>query len=146
MNIIKITIFLVMTVFLFLNTACSEQEKTSKTTVEDVKKEALEAVETAGSYTMEQRQAYQRQLADKLVEYDRDIATLKQQLAMVKATAGQKTQEKIDMLQAKVEDMKKRTEELKNASGEAWKEIRRGLEKAGNDLERSISDAMKNFE
>ena len=145
MNAIKITTFLLLAAILFSNTACSEQKKATQTTMEDVKKETVEAVETAGSFTMEQRQAFQRKLTDKLTEYDRNIATLKQQLTVVTTTAGQKTEEKIEMLQAKLDDIKKRSEELKDASGEAWEDLRKGLERAGDDLDKSFTEAMKNF-
>jgi outer membrane biogenesis lipoprotein LolB len=145
MKIIKITIFLLMAAFLILNTACSEQEKEAKTTMEDVKKETREMVETAKSYTMEQRHAYQQELADKFAEYDRKIETFKQQMNMVKGETERKMQENIDMLQSKVDDMKKRAEKLKNAGGDAWTDLRNGLEKAEDDLDRSFSEAMKNF-
>jgi len=145
MNIIKMTTYFLLAAFLLLSAACGEQKKETNTTMEDVKKEAQEAVETAGSYSLEQQQVYQRKLADKLAEYDRNIATLRQQLGMVTAAVGQKSQEKLDMLQANVDDMKKKVEELKNASGKAREDLRIGLEKAGEELDKSFSEAMKNF-
>ena len=74
----KILVVLVIGL-LSLAVGCSEraqtvkQEKKAKTTMEDVKKETGEMVETAKSYTLEQRQAYQKELADKFVKYEQDI-------------------------------------------------------------------------
>ena len=148
MNIVKITTFLLLAAFLFLNAACGEQEKKPKTTMEDVKTETRNMAETAKSYTLQQRQVYQQELADRIAEYDRKIEDLKQRMIMVYGATEQKMQEqiKLDELQEKVKNMKNRAKELEDASGDAWIDLQNGLEKAGKDLDRSFSEAMKNFQ
>ena len=137
----KILVVLVIGL-LSLAVGCSEraqtvkQEKKAKTTMEDVKKETGEMVETAKSYTLEQRQAYQKELADKFVKYEQDIEDLKQKMIMVSGDTEQKMQEqiKLDVLRDKLADMESRAQELKDASGDAWDDLKKGLDKAGKDL------------
>jgi len=152
MNTLRLIIILLALAFLSLVAGCGEQKQATtqkeetKVTTEDIKKEAKELVETTKSYTMEQKEAYEQQLANKLDEYAQKIAALKAQMVTMQGEAQKDMQEKIDSLHAKVEDMKSKALELQNASDAAWDDLKAGLDKAEDDLEESFTTAMQNFQ
>ena len=85
MNTLRLLIILLALVLLSLNAGCGEQQATTqkeetKVSTEEIKKEAKELVEITKSYTMEQKEAYEQQLANKLDEYAQKIAALKAQV------------------------------------------------------------------
>ena len=137
---------------LFLAAGCGEQKQPdsqkqeAKTTTEDIKKEARDLVETARTYTMEQQQAYEQQLGQKLDEYARKVAALKAQVATMTGAAKEDMQDKIGSLHTKVEDMKNKAQELQAASGAAWDDLKEGLDKAEDDLEEAFNSAMQKFD
>jgi len=137
---------------LFLAAGCGEQKQPdsqkqeAKTTTEDIKKEARDLVETARTYTMEQQQAYEQQLGQKLDEYARKVAVLKAQVATMTGAAKEDMQDKIGSLHTKVEDMKNKAQELQAASGAAWDDLKEGLDKAEDDLEEAFNSAMQKFD
>lgn len=152
MNFARVLSVFTFLAFLFINYGCSDQEQpamqvkeSETTTIEDVKKEAGELVEATKEYTLEQKEAYERQLAGKFEEYEKKLSTLRQQLNMAGGDVKQRMQEKIESLQGKLDDMKSMTEQLKDTSGEAWNDMKVGLDKAEDDLNKAFSDAMQNF-
>jgi TolA-binding protein len=151
MNRVKLWIIVIFVMLMAFSSGCSEQKeatmqpKENKTTAEDVKQEAKEMVQTTTTYTMEQKEAYEQKLAEKLETYNQQISTLKQQMVMLQGEAEQKLQDQINSLQTKVEDMKNRSDELKDAGGEAWNNLKDGLDKAGDDLDQAFTEAMQKF-
>jgi anaerobic ribonucleoside-triphosphate reductase len=141
-----------MLVLLSLTAGCGEQQQATthkeetKITTEDIKKEAKELVEATKSYTMEQKKAYEEELAKKLDEYGQKTGALKAQLMTMQGEAQKDMQEKIDSLHAKVEDMKSKALELQNSSDAAWDDLKAGLDKAEDDLEEAFTTAMQNFQ
>ena len=152
MHTVRFLIIILMLALLSLTTGCGEQQQAptqkeeTKVTTEDIKKEAKELVEATKSYTMEQKKAYEEELATKLDEYGQKIEALKAQLMTMQGEAQQDMQEKIDSLHAKVEDMKSKALELQNASDAAWDDLKAGLDKAEDDLEEAFTTAMQNFQ
>jgi TolA-binding protein len=151
MNRVKLWIIVIFVMLMAFSSGCSEQKeatmqpKENKTTAEDVKQEAKEMVQTTTTYTMEQKEAYEQKLAEKLETYNQQISTLKQQMVVLQGEAEQKLQDQINSLQTKVEDMKNRSDELKDAGGEAWNNLKDGLDKAGDDLDQAFTEAMQKF-
>ena len=84
MKFLKYTLIVVTATTLLIAAGCSEEKKPamqeggSKTTTADIKKEAKDLVETTKSYTMEQKEAYEKELADKFAEYSRKIYAFNQ--------------------------------------------------------------------
>ena len=135
----------------FLTAGCSEQQQATtqkegtKATVEDVKKEAVDIVEVTKSYTMEQKEAYEQQLATRLDGYKQKISVFKAQMGAMKGNAQKVMQKKIDTLQAQLEEMKNKVLELQDASGEAWNDLKKDLDKAGEDMNEAFTNAKTNF-
>ena len=142
---------LFLIIFVALATGCRQrqesrtQEEGNKTTMEDIKKEVKEMVKTTTSYSLEQRNAYEKQLAQKIDAYGKKIQALKEQMMIAKGEAEKKLQEQIDMLQAKTDDLKNKAEDLRNATGQAWDELKKGLDKAVDDLDEAFSKAMQSY-
>jgi hypothetical protein len=134
--------------------ACSNQEETPKpkteVTAEDVKNEAAEAMETAEKYTMAQKEAYMQKIQTRLEEIDRDIEVLgnKIQNGATEMTAeGQaKLQATLKTLQAQKEGVVRQYEELETSGGEAWEELKTGMDAAMKKLNAAFDKAKAEFE
>ena len=152
MRVTRIFIILFAVSFLLLNAGCSQspqqesKEKEVKTPMGEVSKKAADAMATTESYTMEQKKAYEQELADKFAKYEQKISLLKEQMAMAGEESKKNLQQNIENLQAKVGEMESRTNELKNASGFAWSDMKKGLDKAVADLDKAFAEAMQNFQ
>ena len=151
MQLVKILLIVMTITSLLLTAGCSEekepamQKEGTKTTAADVKKEAKELMATTKSYTLEQREAYEKELAKKFAEYDRKIFVLKEQLVDATEETRQKLQEQINMLLTKEGDLRNRAKGLKEASGKAWDDLKKGLDKASADLDEAFAKAMQKF-
>jgi hypothetical protein len=147
----RLVLFFLAAAFFLMAVGCSEQktsmqEEKPKPTAAEVKKEAKDLVETTESYTMEQKQVYEQQLVQQLEEYSQKISALKDQVAMMPGEAKTAMQEQINMLDTDLQDMEAKAGEMKDASGQAWEDMKQGMEQAEKDLNQAISNAMQNFQ
>jgi len=151
MKTMRLLLILGAAAFLFLAVGCSEQkssvqEEKPQTTAEDVKKEATDMVETAKSYTMEQKQAYEEKLAKELDEYRQKISALRAQMTQAKDSVQKEMQDTMDRLQTDIDAMGNKVDAMKNASGEAWDSLKEGADRAAEDLNQAYSDAMQQMQ
>jgi hypothetical protein len=94
---------------------------------------------------MENKDVYRRKIEALLKEWEDKIDEL---LAKAdEATAGARSQyhEHLQTLQAKQEVARHKLHELKGESGEAWEEIKDGMEDAWADLKQAFEKAAAKF-
>ncbi|UCD56671.1 MAG: hypothetical protein JSV16_12690 [Candidatus Hydrogenedentota bacterium] len=131
-------------------TACGKQAEPPKeeaeVSAEDVKKESLEALETAKAYTLQQKQEYQNKIEAKLDEVDAQIDELKARAEQAKDETKAKLYKQIEELQKKQEAAREKLEELKTASEQAWEKLKSEMDAAVEDLENFIKDLIPPFE
>jgi predicted RNase H-like nuclease (RuvC/YqgF family) len=128
-------------------TGCKKSEKSgTEVTSQEVKKEAREAYETTMVYTEQKKEGYQKQIEAKLKEYDRKIEELEARAKKLKKQAREEINKEIRMIKKERQDLARKAEEMKTASGKAWEDIKAGVDKAAADLEKAIGKASKHFE
>jgi TolA-binding protein len=124
---------------------CSEQKKPANkkqnVTTEDITKEVQDVVETASAFTEQQRQEYQRQIEAKLKEYDQKVNTMITQIENMKESASEDLKGEIDTLSNKKEEVAKKIDAIKVASGAAWDELKVGIDNALAELEKALEQA-----
>jgi hypothetical protein len=133
--------------------SCSSQEETpkpkTKVTAEDVKNKAAEAVDTAADYTMEQKEAYMQKIDIRLKELDRDIEALGNRIQAgtdeMTAEGRAKLEASLQTLKAQKEGAVEQYEKLKTSGGQAWDELKAGMDAAMKKLDTAFDKAKAEF-
>ncbi|BCR06748.1 hypothetical protein DESUT3_38170 [Desulfuromonas versatilis] len=94
---------------------------------------------------MEEKQAYREKFEARLRELKAQLELLEAKADLAKAEAGIEYQKQIKELRQKRDAMSARLEELKKAGGDAWRDLRTGLEKAAEDLKGALERARDKF-
>lgn len=94
---------------------------------------------------MEDKDLYREKIEAKLKEIKARMELLEAKAAQVKAEAKLEYQRHLDELHQKREGLRSRLDELKSSGGEAWKDLRAGMEKAADDLKQAIDKALDKF-
>jgi hypothetical protein len=121
------------------------QPVTPFTTAEDVGRETAEALQTMQAYTIHQQEEYQQKVGTKLGELAKGIATLQAKAERAGAQGKTELNTMLAELQQKKEATRRHFEALKAASGEAWSDLKAGMEAAMKDLERGYDRAHARF-
>ena len=132
--------------FLF---ACGDQDNTMTKNVDvsatDVKRESKETLETLKAYTIEQREMYQDKIEAKLNELDSQIDTLRARAENATTAVQAEIDKAIRELQQQQETAMQQATALRDASGEAWSDLKNGLDNAVADLQQAYDKARSRF-
>lgn len=94
---------------------------------------------------MEDKSAYEQKQQARLDEWAAEIEKLKAKAKRADAEAKIKLDEEIkeaEAMRAKVED---KLEELRSSTGDAWTDVKRGLDDAAESLGKSLRAAVSRF-
>jgi uncharacterized protein YicC (UPF0701 family) len=94
---------------------------------------------------MEEKTAYQEKYEAKLKEWKAKIDQLEARAEQAKADAKIDYQEKIKELKAQEKTARSKLEEIKKSGSAAWKDLKGGLEKAGDELNSALDKAVSKF-
>lgn len=94
---------------------------------------------------MEPKQEYQRKMEAQIEKIQSQIDELKVKASLAKADAKDAYQEQIDTLNSKYSIATSKLEQLKDSSGNAWEEMKTGLERAWGELQDSFNKASTHF-
>jgi putative sterol carrier protein len=94
---------------------------------------------------MQNRDVYVKKVEAQLDEWDADIQKLKARAKKASADAKLEYKSRIDMLKRKQTEAGDKLDELKNASDDAWEDLKQGLENATNALGSSLKSAAAHF-
>lgn len=94
---------------------------------------------------MEEKSAFQEKYEAKFKEWKAKIAQLEARAEQVKADAKIEYQEKIKELKEKEKTAHRKLDEIKKSGSETWKDLRSGLEKAGDELKASLDRVVSKF-
>jgi hypothetical protein len=94
---------------------------------------------------MGMREAYQDKIEAQLKEWQARIDVLKAQAE--KAAADEKAEYYADVeaLRARQQEVRKKLDELRAASEEAWEDVRTGVETAWSDMKHAVERAADKF-
>jgi chromosome segregation ATPase len=128
---------------------CGEKEQTQSkpatVSKEDVKKEAKEAYDATKVYTQEQMQAFWEQTETRLAEYKKEIDQLQAKAEKLEGDAKAKAEQQLTALGQKRDEVSEKLKELSSSSGNAWKELKSGIDASMEDLGNSYKKAAAEF-
>ena len=128
---------------------CGEQEqaqsKPATVSKEDVKKEAMEAYDATKAYTQEQMQAFREQTETRLAEYKKEIDQLQAKAEKLGGDAKAKAEQRLTALRQKRDEVSEKLKELGSSSGNAWDQIKSGIDAAMEDLGNAYEKAAAEF-
>lgn len=140
---------LVLTIVIVLGTelliGCSKKNEVEKSekvvTTKEFKKETKEALETAVAFTEQKKKEYQKKIEAKLKEYDKKIEILESRASELKEEGRTRFDQEIKELRKNKETVQKKLVELKRSSGKAWKDVKEGIDRALDKLDKSYNQA-----
>ena len=133
---------LLITGLVALCLGCGTQEEPKKTvTPGDVKQEAKEAAKTTKEYLAQQQEKYLKQAQEKLNDLDKKIADLREQAEKQTGELQQKLSKEADGLKKQTNALKEKLAAMKDASGDAWKKLKSGVDGALTELEKAYKEA-----
>ena len=121
------------------------QEKAVTVSKEDVKKEVKEAYDTTKAYSQEQMQAFREQTETRLAEYEQEIDQLQAKAEKLGGDAKAKAEQQLTALRQKRDAVSEKLKELGSAGGNAWEQIKSGIEAAMEDLGKAYKKAAAEF-
>jgi len=128
---------------------CGEKEQTQSmpatVSKEDVKEEAMEAYDTAKAYTQEQMQAFHEQTETRLAEYKKEIDQLQANAEKLGGDAKAKAEEGLTALRQKRDEVSEKLKDLSSSSGDAWEQLKSGIDAAMDDLGNAYKKAVAEF-
>jgi len=128
---------------------CGEKEQTQSkpatVSKEDVKKEAKEAYEATKDYTQEQMQAFREQTETRLAEYQKEIDQLQATAEKLGGDAKAKAELQLTALGQKRDDVSEKLKDLSSSSGNAWEQVKSGIDAAMEDLGNAYKKAAAEF-
>ena len=144
-GLLTIMLMLAMGVF----TGCSKKEqdqgKTEKVTAEDVKEKTMEAYDATKAYTQEQMKAFHEQMKTRLAEYNDDIDKLQAKVEELGGDAKAKAEQQMTELRQKRDDVSNKLQELASSSGNAWEQLKSGIDAALDDLGNTYKKVAAEF-
>lgn len=106
--------------------------------LDDVRREAREALESARNYGYERRVEYQKKLEPVLHDLDERIAELKERAAAAGADAKRRMEPQIEELSAKRDAVREKLSRVRDAAPGAWDDVKAGVGKAVDDFQKAF--------
>lgn len=94
---------------------------------------------------MSDRNAYIKKMQAKLDEWNADIAKLEAKADGAEADMKIKYNQKVDVLKKHREKATTKLMEVRNASEEAWDDIKAGMENARDSIDNAVKSALSKF-
>lgn len=94
---------------------------------------------------MSMKEAYEKKLQAQLDEWSAEIDRLRAKAAGVQADKEIEYNKQIEKLQSEQENARKKLTQLKNASEDAWEDMKAGVESAWDSLDSAVKSAMSRF-
>lgn len=152
------TILGIFSLISFLLLSCSEPQEVEKaspgqtrvenlaTTPADIKKEAEDLAKTTMAFTEEQKELYQKKIQEKMALYNQKLMDLKKEMGKLNDQAKAALDKQMVELNQKKLEITAKLKEAEAASGEAYEDLKKGLDKSLDDLDQAFEDAVSRFQ
>ena len=128
---------------------CGEKEQTESKSAtvskEDVKNKVKEAYDATKTYTQEQMQAFGEQTETRLAEYKKEIDQLQVKAEKLEGDAKAKAEQQLTALRQKRDEVSEKLKDLSSSSGNAWEQLKSGIDAAMEDLGNAYKKAAAEF-
>ncbi|MEJ2428232.1 MAG: coiled coil domain-containing protein [Deltaproteobacteria bacterium] len=94
---------------------------------------------------MDKKEAYREKLEAQMREWSAKIDLLKARADKVEAESKIEYKDRIEDIRQRKAALQTKLKELRNASDDAWKDIRAGTEKAADGLREALQSAFSKF-
>ena len=144
----RLTIFVMILVIGFFLVACGDQKPTKEKqaiSTQDVKKKDKELADTALAFSIEQKEKYTEQVLDRLAQYNLKFMELDRKVSMLSGQARNDMMGEIANVNTKKSQVAAKMRELNSSTGEAWKDLTVGLDKAVDDLDEAYKQATSRY-
>ena len=132
---------------MMLMLACTSSEDAAEsTTPEAVKKEVKEAAEAVSSLTRQEMESFVDQMESQLNTLETKADDLSSRAQTLQGEAKTAADKKIEILEEKREQARKRLKALKSSSAEAWEELKTGLQASMLRLNQALQEAAAAFD
>ncbi len=93
----------------------------------------------------EKRDAYVAKLKAKIDDWNAEISSLEARAHQVSADSKAEIQRQLDNAKAKRDDVVAKVDGLRQAGGDAWKELKGGVKSSLKELDRAVRAASSKF-
>jgi cell division septum initiation protein DivIVA len=121
------------------------QSKSATVSKEDVKQKTRQAYSAAKGYTQEQVQAFREQTENKLTEYKKKIDQLQAKAEELGGDAKAKAEQQLAVVRQKRDNVSEKLKDLSSSGGNAWEQIKSGVDTAMDDLASAYKNAAAEF-
>ncbi len=120
-------------------------EKPATSGPDQGKYDAKEVVHSAKKTMLEKKDEYQRKIQTDLDKMDAQLDILKGKINAASADAKAELTKKYNALEEQRNAARKKFDEIKHASEEAWVEMQEGMDKVLHELKEAYEKAMEHF-
>lgn len=131
-------VLLPMAIGLSLLVAGCKKEEPPKVTAGEVKEKVAEATSAAADYAKREKDEYVARAQKAVDEAKADIDELKARAKKARGGAKTRLQRRIGALEGRWKVAERKLGELRSATGEAWRDLASGVDRAVEDLKRSF--------
>lgn len=108
--------------------------------IEDVKKETKDVVESIGELTQAQVDAYKQTIDKQLETSSEKLEELKGQASSAAGTAKEEMQKTVDTLENKLQELREESKNLSAQSAEAWEKTKASINSNIKKIDQSLDD------
>jgi len=94
---------------------------------------------------MDEKNAYMQKLEARLNQWGAEVDKLQAKSAEASADAKLEYQNQIEKLRGMQDDARQELDKLESAQGEAWKDLKSGIEKAWDNMGNAVKQATDRF-
>ncbi|HEU4381908.1 MAG TPA: hypothetical protein VFR85_00285 [Anaeromyxobacteraceae bacterium] len=118
-----------------------EKQESPKVTAGEVKEKVKDAAGAAAGYARQERDEYVARAQKAVDEGKAEIDKLRAETRQAGAGARNEAQRQLEAVEAKWKVAERKLHALKSAGGEAWKDLRSGVDEAVDDLKRALGSS-----
>jgi hypothetical protein len=94
---------------------------------------------------MNEKEAYQQKIEARIAEWNAEMDKLRAQAKKLAAEGRIEAESRLQDLTIKKEAAEAKLAELRNAGGDAWQELKSGIDRAVRELDESVKRAVSKF-
>jgi len=125
--------------------AACEEAGEGDTSASDVAKQAERTAQTAEDYAADQYAAFKDTMSDRIDGVNAQIQQLRDRASEMSESARGEINAAIESLESQRDQLQSRLSEAADTTGDAWGDVKDGLENAWTDLENAADRATDRF-
>ena len=122
------------------------EPSTGRVSSQDVMQDAQHTADTAAKFAQQEKEDFIKASRQQLDEVKQDVAGLKRQAKEAKGDSKAKVDGQVDALERKWKLAELRMEELQQAGGDSWKDLKQGMSDALAELRESYEQAKQDLQ